>query len=121
MTEPQKPGDKHDNSASVRGSRSRGVGAPRVAIELPPAGVDVIAQRAAELVLEQQSRDAAGWPEWMSVETAARYLDVSEERVRKLVQRRQIPYVQEAPGHRVFFHRPDLDAWMAELLVARRL
>lgn len=95
-----------------------------LAFELPASVVDAIAQRAAEraaeLVLEQQGRDAAGWPEWMSAPTAARYLDVSEERIRKLVQRRKIPFAQEAPGYRVFFHRPDLDAHMAEQLVERR-
>jgi excisionase family DNA binding protein len=51
-------------------------------------------------------------PEWMNVNTAARYLDVSTERVRKLVARREIPFTQEAPGCRVFFSRSDLDAWM---------
>jgi excisionase family DNA binding protein len=56
--------------------------------------------------------EAASWPEWMSVETAARYLDASPERLRKLVARREIPFHQEAPGCRVFFARRDLDDWM---------
>ncbi len=54
------------------------------------------------------------WPIWMSVETAARYLDVSAERVRKLQARRKIPYHQEDVGCRVHFNRRDLDVWMAE-------
>jgi excisionase family DNA binding protein len=57
-------------------------------------------------------RDAAAWPEWMSVDTAARYLDVSPERLRKLQARRQIPYHQEDVGCRVLFRRTDLDSWM---------
>jgi excisionase family DNA binding protein len=63
----------------------------------------------AELRAEQ---DANGWPEWMSVETAARYLDVLPERVRKLKDRREIPFHQEGVGCRVFFARRDLDEWM---------
>jgi excisionase family DNA binding protein len=52
------------------------------------------------------------WPEWMSAETAARYLDITVERIRKLKERGRIPYHQEGPGCRVFFKRTDLDAWM---------
>jgi excisionase family DNA binding protein len=68
------------------------------------------------------ARDAAegGWPAFMSVETAARYLDVSVERVRKLKERQEIPYIQEAPGCRVLFARRDLDAWMGDLRHAKR-
>lgn len=52
-------------------------------------------------------------PEFMSVETAARYLDVSPERLRKLQARRKIPFYQEDVGCRVLFRRADLDQWMA--------
>ena len=57
-------------------------------------------------------RATAPWPEWMSVEMAARYLDFSEERVRKLKESRRIPFHQEGPGCRVFFRRTELDEWM---------
>jgi len=50
----------------------------------------------------------------MNVATCARYLDVSPERVRKLVATRRIPYSQEAPGCRVFFRRSELDEWMQQ-------
>jgi excisionase family DNA binding protein len=56
--------------------------------------------------------EAAAWPEWMSIETAARYLDCPSERVRKLIARRAIPFSQEAPGCRIFLSRSDLDTWM---------
>lgn len=56
--------------------------------------------------------EATAWPEWQSVESASRYLDVSPERVRKLVAARRIPYSQEGPGCRVFLRRRDLDEWM---------
>jgi excisionase family DNA binding protein len=53
-----------------------------------------------------------GFPEWMNVTTAAAYLDVSVQRLRKLVATKQIPFVQEAPACRIFFSRSDLDRWM---------
>lgn len=56
--------------------------------------------------------EAAAWPEWQSIATAARYLDVPAERLRKLVARRAIPYSQEAVGCRISFSRYDLDDWM---------
>jgi len=52
-------------------------------------------------------------PEFMSIDTAAKYLDVSPERLRKLQARRRIPYYQEGIGCRVLFRRTDLDQWMA--------
>lgn len=56
---------------------------------------------------------AALWPEWMSAATAARYLDISPERISKLKQRGRIPYHQEGgKGCRVFFSRCELDGWM---------
>lgn len=66
------------------------------------------------IVREQVERAIAeqgnGWPEWLSVDGAARYMDVSPERVRKLQHSGVLPYSQEAPGTRVHFRRRDLDA-----------
>jgi len=55
---------------------------------------------------------ATRWPEWMSIETAARYLDVSVERLWHLKRANAIPYIQDEPNARVFFGRADLDRWM---------
>lgn len=60
-----------------------------------------------------QASDDEASPEWMNVETAAKYLDCTPERIRKLVARREIPYHQEAPGCRIFFRRQELNEWMA--------
>ena len=60
------------------------------------------------------------WPEWMAIETAARYLDVSPHRLRKLVSRREIPFHQEDKGCRVLFRRGDLDDWMSSFRVPTR-
>lgn len=51
---------------------------------------------------------------WMNVDSAARYLDVSPQRLRKLQARREVPYYQEAPGCRVLFRRTELDQWMSQ-------
>jgi len=59
------------------------------------------------------------WPEWMSVETAARYLGCSVERIRNLKDDGALDYSQEAKGCRVFFARADLDAYMRSLQVGR--
>lgn len=84
-----------------------------IRLDLPAEAVEEIARLAAEIAAGQLAERAAStWPEWMSVETAARYLDVPVERVRKLKDRLEIPHYQEAPGCRVFFRRTELDEWM---------
>jgi hypothetical protein len=60
------------------------------------------------------NRDSDTWPGWMNATTASRYLDVSVERIYKLVQRGQFPVSQAGPGHRLSFERKRLDAWMNE-------
>lgn len=85
-------------------------------LRLDADALDAIAERAAAIVLgrlREERNDGASWPEWMSVETAARYLDASPERVRKLAARGELPFSQEAPGCRVFFRRSELDEAMA--------
>jgi len=76
--------------------------------------VSALAAFVANLMRAQaQPSGSETWPEWMNIDTAARYLDCTPERVRKLVARREIPYHQEAPGCRIFFRRDELDTWMA--------
>jgi excisionase family DNA binding protein len=83
-------------------------------ISLSDEQLAAFADALAPLVAKRLDRvQSEPWPEWMSVETAARYLDCSPERLRKLCQRDQIPYYQDGgKGHRVFFDREQLDAWM---------
>lgn len=82
-------------------------------VTVAPEQIDAIAERAAEIVLARldASADRGGW---LDVKAAAEYLGCTEGRVRKLVERRQIPYSQEAPGCRVFLSKADLDRWMDE-------
>jgi excisionase family DNA binding protein len=86
-------------------------------VALPPEQFELLAERVAKILGETEvglaDADRGGWPEWMSVETAARYLDVPAERVRKLKSRGKIPHYQEAPGCRIFFRRSDLEEWMS--------
>jgi len=77
---------------------------------------DALVEQIVELVMSRlPDLTARQWPEWMSVETAARYLDVSEERVRKLKDRGALTCYQEGPGCRVFFRRTELDQAMGAL------
>jgi excisionase family DNA binding protein len=78
-----------------------------VPVTLDDAALAVIAEA---ISTNEQPREE--WPEWMSIATAARYLDVGVERLRKLVAGRAIPFVQEAPACRIFFSRSELDGWM---------
>jgi len=86
-----------------------------LALAVPEELIEEIAERAAQIVVERMGLESQTWPQWMSVETAAKYLDVSPERLRKLQARRLLPFHQEGPGCRVFFRRTDLDAAMSEL------
>ena len=92
-------------------------------LRLPAGLVDALAAAVSERILARLHAlpaTAEPWPEWMAIETAARYLDVSPQRLRKLVARRQIPYHQEDKGCRILFRRTDLDHWMSGFHVPAR-
>ena len=94
-----------------------------VSISLDDDAINAIAVRIAEILRTAEARrDAGDEPssEWMGVPGAAQYLGISQERVRKLVARRAVPYVQEGHGHRVFFSRRALDEWMLSHLIPER-
>src|SRR5438034_34966 len=77
-----------------------------ITLSIPAEGLDELIQRVAERLAEAIDRGGqpdSKWPAYMTIDTAAGYLDVSVERVRKLKERQEIPYIQEAPGHRVVF------------------
>jgi len=86
-----------------------------ITIEIPAELVESIARRAAEIAAERSSNRADGWAEWMNVETAACYMDVSVERVRKLIARKALPSYSEGKGCRRFLRRSEIDACLAEL------
>lgn len=88
---------------------------PELHLPLPSSIIDAIAELVEQRLLARMPEAA---PEWLSIETAATYLDVSPERVRKLVARRALPHYQEGPGCRVFLHRSELDEWMSRSRIA---
>lgn len=65
-------------------------------------------------------RDERRWPEFMDIRTAAAYLDVPVERLRKLKERGAVAFIQERRGARVFFKRSDLIAFMDDQRVEAR-
>jgi len=68
---------------------------------------ELVAEALAELPRSEE------WPEYLDVRAAARYLGCpSEEPVRKLIARRELPVSQEAKGHRIYIARAELDALM---------
>lgn len=83
-------------------------------VDLTAALEQLRAELRDEVLAELRNRPPA-WPEWMSIATAAKYLDISAERLRKLTARGRVPYHQEAPGCRVLYGRADLDQWMGTL------
>jgi excisionase family DNA binding protein len=94
----------------------------QVSLTIPDEVVNAIAAALTERLLPilRSATSAEQWPEWMAIDTAARYLDVSPQRLRKLVARRQIPFHQEDTGCRILFRRSDLDQWMAGFRVDTR-
>jgi excisionase family DNA binding protein len=99
----------------MRAKRDHGT-AITLQIVLDETALDMLAARVAHLVQVDDSTPPEPWPEWMSVTTAAAYLDVPVERLRKLKERGRIPFSQEGRGCRVFFRRSDLDSWMGTTL-----
>ena len=91
-----------------------------VSLSLDEALIGSIAERVASLLSSERPTEESAWPEWMNVETLARYLDCSPERIRKLVARREIPFAQEAAGCRISFRRQSIDAWLRDLEIPRR-
>ena len=84
-----------------------------VELHLPASVLEaIVAETKSRVLVELNDRsDGPGSP-WMNAETAARYLDCSVERIRKLKERHHLPYHQEGPGCRVLFNKSDLDEWM---------
>jgi excisionase family DNA binding protein len=74
-----------------------------LALSLPPEAVEVIAERAAELVVERLDRESSPW---MTRAEAATYLSLPLSRLEK---DRRIPCHRN--GGRVLYHREELDAY----------
>jgi excisionase family DNA binding protein len=78
-----------------------------LALEFPEELVEALAQRAAEIVREQEPESA---DEWLDVAGAAGYLKCGRRRIYNLVSEGRIPVHRE--GSRLLFKRSELDAWI---------
>ena len=79
-----------------------------VSVALPPAFVEAVAVRVAEILADLHGSD----PErWIGVAQAAEHLACGTSRVYSLVSAGRIPFVKD--GSRVLFRRSALDAWLA--------
>jgi excisionase family DNA binding protein len=76
-----------------------------VEIELDDAALAAIAAAVTVTVKHEPE------PEYLDTRQAAARLGISVPALEKLKQRGRLPYTQEAPGHKVWFARRDLDAW----------
>ena len=74
----------------------------------------LVAEEVARQLAERGEPEASGigWPEWLDVKTAARYLGCEVGAVRKLYERRKVPSYSEGRGCKVYLRRRDLDEFM---------
>lgn len=79
-----------------------------VTLDFPPALIEVIAERAAELIAERQAGPVEDG--WMTVDEAAAHLRCPKSRIYSLVSARRIPF--EKDGSRTLFLRSELDVWL---------
>jgi excisionase family DNA binding protein len=77
-------------------------------IEVPPALVEEIAARAAEIVLQRQQAERPS--RWMSVPEAASYLRAKPQRIYDLLSDGRL--TRHKDGSRVLLDRRELDAYL---------
>ncbi len=82
--------------------------APALSLAVPAELVDLVAQRAAELVIAQL---AAADDPWLDVEGAARHLACKPRRIYDLVSQRRIPAHKDG-SRRLLFRRSELDSYL---------
>lgn len=83
---------------------------------LDAGGLDVLLARLADLVTDRLAERFAAAPvesveHWMDARSAAEYLGVHRDTIRKLAAERAIPVHQDGPGCKLFFRRDELDDW----------
>lgn len=81
---------------------------PDLAVPVPAELVEVIAARAAELVLERLNAQPQAASQWLTLEEAADYVRMSKDTLYKRTG--EIPHTKQAG--RIRFKRSDLDAWL---------
>ena len=79
-----------------------------LALELPKELIDSLAERVAAIVLERI--DAAPGRKWLTVDSAAEYIDRTPDAIRGLVKRGELTGYK--PDGRLQLDREELDGWM---------
>jgi len=79
-----------------------------LALELPNALIETLAQRVAAIVLERL--EGTSNRRWLTVDQAADYLGRTPEAIRGLVKRGELTAYK--PDGRLQLDREELDAWM---------
>ena len=79
-----------------------------LALEVPNALIETLAQRVAAIVLERL--EATSNRRWLTVDQAADYIGRSPEAIRGLVKRRDLTGYK--PDGRLQLDRHELDTWM---------
>jgi excisionase family DNA binding protein len=82
----------------------------QLALALPADVVELIAERAAEILAERQGAAASAASPWLSTAGAAEYMACSPARVHDLVQSRALRPRRD--GRRLLFRRDELDAYL---------
>lgn len=90
-------------------TRAGGPSNGALSLALPPELVEVVAERAAEIVAE---RLAPLTEPWVGVDQAAEHLACPKSRIYALVSAQRIPH--EKDGSRLLFRRSDLDEWLEQ-------
>jgi excisionase family DNA binding protein len=78
--------------------------------------VDEILDRLANLVVDRlmertQAQSREHGSAWLDARSAAQYLGVHRDTLRKLAAQRAIPTHQDGPGRKLYFRRDELDEW----------
>ncbi len=87
-----------------------GRGVSDLALRVPEELVEAVAQRAAEIVLEQLAAPDQSSP-WLTVPEAAEYLRASRQRIYDLLSSRRL--TRHRDGTRVLIRRDELDRYLA--------
>ncbi len=80
------------------------------------SAVDALLARLADLVVQRLIERSDANPrtstdEWMDARSAAEYLGIHRDTLRKLAASRGIPTHQEGSGCKLYFRRDELDEW----------
>jgi hypothetical protein len=73
--------------------------------------IEALADALAPRLLDHLQVDGPSDDGWMDSSEAAEYLALTKNALHKLTSARAIPFEQEGRGCKLWFRRPDLDAW----------